>query len=112
MSIVVSVDHTFGLKGIDPDKISIIISEYTRNLRFCFMLFLSFVVSVIFVKLICLWLEPYNKWFLFLICRLLVMFIGGFFVRVFFQFGKIIDMFGFMAIGAEISSALKAKLRK
>ncbi|MCT6678036.1 hypothetical protein FE249_20920 (plasmid) [Acidiphilium multivorum] len=112
MTILISIDHSFGLDGIDPNKLGNKIHEHSNNLRFSFTFFISFLISIIIVKLICMSLFVYSYILFDIFDHLLSMFIGGFFIKIMIQFGTILDMFGFMATGAELSAIVRANLRK
>lgn len=109
MSLVISIDHTFGLKGIDPKKLADIITGYKNTLSETLLIFVMFLLSIVLIKMVCLWLLEINELIFGIICRILAMFVGGLFFITILQFGEIVNIFSFLITGVEISSALKAK---
>lgn len=108
MTILLSIDHTFGLKGMNSKNVGDQINKSSKGIQESFIYFISFLLSIIIVKAICLWFITYNSTLFFIIDHIFVMFIGGFFVACIFQFNRILGLFSYLSIGAELGAIIKA----
>jgi hypothetical protein len=107
MIMMLSIDHTFELKGMDAEGVGKVFKENSNLLAFLFYYFLTSIFVVIFVKSICLSFDGLHSDLIWLLLHFLCLVVGLIIASTLTLSKYILFLYEYLSTGKELGLLVK-----